>query len=726
MTAAAAAGVSLIIAAERFRLPSIALLLVGGVLMGPYGMGLIDVSSLGRGLELVISLAVGVILFEGGMTLDLSGYRRAPVVIRRLLSIGVLVTWLGVAATVWLVFGLKLELSLLAGALVIVTGPTVISPILRRMVIRERLHHVLYWEGVLIDAVGVFVAVLVFDYIARPDVTAFSAIGMFALRVFVGTLLGVAGGLLINVVLKSGVVPDHHANIFALSTGIFLFGLSNVLMHESGLLTVVVAGFVLAVLRPRQLAKLRRFKIQLTELAIGLLFILLSAKLNLSGFVELGWRLVILLAAVLFVIRPAGIFLATMGQGFSLREKTFLSWLAPRGIVAASMASLFSLRLTEMGIEEARHLETFTYAIVGTTVILQGLTAPHLAKFLGLERVHRDTWMLVGERPIVAGLERALALAGVVAVSLDANDVVHESGGKVDDGDFKSAMANIGLETPTFGDIDHVVCLWPDDVKNKVVASEWAHRVPQGGIFRWRSDGKDASGTDSDGKIATIWSDISDLDRVSSGIVESIYSVEVAPVHEDDDGRYGPRFLPLFWVAKENAEIVSKPTEVTSGKGELAIVLRRPIKQLAGLIGGARIIEGEQFSLERAIADLLKLACETNPALRADTLIADLKARESSLPTFIGNGVAMPHAYSAVLEESVAYIGIVPAGVHDETPDGVPVRFVALVLSPADAPQKHLLALSGLAELATDADFVRLLTRQTSTIRVLSLLGERA
>jgi NhaP-type Na+/H+ or K+/H+ antiporter/mannitol/fructose-specific phosphotransferase system IIA component (Ntr-type) len=704
--------------------PSIALLLLGGVLLGNGGLQLVDVDSLGRGLETVISLAVCVILFEGGMTLDVQGYRRAPVVIRRLLSIGVLTTWLGVSVGVWCIFSLDMKLALVAGSLVIVTGPTVISPLLRRMVIRERLHHVLYWEGVLIDAIGVFIAVLCFEYLSASDDTeVLVPITRFLLRVVLGVTLGLVAGYSLTRLLRADLVPDHHVNIFVLAVATLLYGISNALLHESGLLTVVTAGLVIAVLRPQQLTLIKSFKLQLTELAIGLLFILLSAQLDVTRFIEYSGELTLLLLLVLFIIRPLVILLSTTGQGFDTKERLFLSWLAPRGIVAASMASLFSLRLTELGFANAHLLEIITYAIVGTTVIAQGLSAPWLAVRLGLERRERDVWLLAGQPPLVEPLEKALASAGVVAVSVDKQHLhLRKTGGADEDPDFSSDALDEGLTNPVFGDIDHVVCLWQDSGLNTREARYWANQTHTRSVFRWDAPNQLTHPVNAG---LSVWGDLEPMERIIHHLEENTWAIETFDVDGlDDVGRYGPDFRPLFFVENERAEVVSEPSAIVRSRGQRTVVLKKRISGLHGLVQKTTILEG-RTSWTDAVTAVSSLAFPSTLGSESTTLQRDLIERETNLPSLFGRGIAMPHSYVPGLTAPHCALAIVPAGVSLSTPDGQPVRLIAAVSSPQGHPELHLQTLSALAELLLDAAFVQLLVRQSDPERALRLITER-
>ena len=238
---ALATGVTLLVTAQHLRIPAIVPLLLGGILLGPEVSGLIDPVDLGNGLDLLVAGCVAVILFEGGLSLQRIGFEQAPKVIWRLLTIGVLITWLGTTVLIHFLFNYSLSFCLLASSLIIVTGPTVIHPLLRRIGVNERLHHILHWEGVLIDPIGVFIAVLCFEWFSAGSLTL-SALEGFGLRLLVGMGTGLVGGYLLLVAIKRHWIQREYTNIVALAWALLAFGVADGLVHEAGLLTVIIQG----------------------------------------------------------------------------------------------------------------------------------------------------------------------------------------------------------------------------------------------------------------------------------------------------------------------------------------------------------------------------------------------------------------------------------------------------------------------------------------------------
>jgi len=405
---AMAAGCVLIVLARRLNVPSIVLLLLAGIVLGPVdyvGLNIVKPEILGDGLLVIVSLAVGLILFEGGLTLDPSGYRSAPKMIKRLLSIGVVVTWFGTAGAIRLISRAPWEQCFMAGSLVIVTGPTVIAPLLKRIRVNARLHSILHWEGVLIDPIGVFIALLCYEWIINRD--AQDAFTNLAIRVGGGIAAGVAGGLFIAWVLKRKKVPEELINIFVLGMALATFGAAEAMMSEAGLLAVTVAGFVVGLTGSARLKKIREFKGEITELLIGTLFILLAARLSLDQFQVFGLAGALAVAVVMLVIRPLNIAVCSVGVDLTRRERLFLAWVAPRGIVAASMASLVSINFAQrnatggggeavQGIADPMYVETFTYSVIIATIVLQGLTASPMAALLKVKRSDPTGWLIVG------------------------------------------------------------------------------------------------------------------------------------------------------------------------------------------------------------------------------------------------------------------------------------------------------------------------------------------
>ena len=728
LTTAAISGVMLVVIAERLSIPSIALLLLGGVALGPEFLGWVQPAALGAGLEIVIALAVAVILFEGGMTLDVSGYRRAPTVIKRMLTVGVLITWFGTSLAMWAILDVDPMLALLGGSLVIVTGPTVVSPLLRRIGVQDRVHHVLYWEAVLIDAIGVFVAALVFEWMTTEHGVGRPMLDFLA-RLVVGLLGGAAGGIALAWVLRLELVSEEHVNIVALAFAAFLFGACDAIAHESGILAVIVAGLLLGVLRPPQLRRLRRFKLELTELGIGTLFILLSARLELHRFLAYGAGLAWLLVVLLLVVRPLDVFVSTAGQRFRLRERLFLSWVAPRGIVAASMASLFALKLSARGVEDARLIETFTFAVIGTTVLVQGLSAPWVARLLKVEKPPRSAWLLCGEDRLALGVARALGRLGVDAVVV---------GPAVSEGEALDphVLPVMGLPTsreladdPRLMRVASVLALSPDVTEARAVCSFWGDILGRAACHRLAGSTVERATLNADGEPtdgALVWRHLPGPVELDAALGPGGEGELVAvTAGTDDRGRFHEGFAPVFVVSSDRAAVVADPLTHVPAPGERVLVLRRRVPGLEGLVRGALVVDEPDSDLYRVVRQLLEAAGEGDPDLPVEDLLEEILERERSMSTAMGLGVIIPHTYHPGVDRVTVMVANVTRGLRADGPGGELIHLVFLVLSPYGRAEAHLLALAAIARLVSDSDYRGLLGRQRDPEGLLDLIRER-
>jgi len=417
-------GISAQWVAWRLRLPSILMLLLFGFLAGPI-LGWLDPDKLlGDWLMPLVSLSVGLILFEGGLTLKLHELKTIAGVVRNLITVGALVTWALAAVAAYGLFGWGWELSILTGAVLVVTGPTVVMPLLRHVQPARRVGSTLKWEGILIDPIGALLALLVFEAIIAKEaasVPLLAAVG-FGKTLLVGGVLGIGAARLLVLAFERFWVPDHLQNPVALMLVVAMFTLSNQLQHEAGLLTVTIMGIALANQRSVHIRHIVEFKENLRTLLIAYLFILLSARLSveqvrqLSPAAGLGF-----LAALVFVVRPLSVLVSSLRSELPVKERVFLSWLAPRGIVAAAVASLFALRLAAEGHPRALELVPVTFLVIVGTVALYGLTTAPLAKWLKLSTPNPQGVLLVGAHPLARAMGKALMAEEVPVLLADTN-----------------------------------------------------------------------------------------------------------------------------------------------------------------------------------------------------------------------------------------------------------------------------------------------------------------
>lgn len=414
---ALAAGVTAQTLARHLRIPGIVLLLGAGVVLGPDLLGIVTPDVLGSALDVLVGFAVAVILFEGGLNLDLKRIRGQAPVIRRLLSVGVVVTAGGGALAARYLLGWEWMPSLLFGTLVIVTGPTVVTPLLRRIRVTRRVETILETEGVLIDAVGAIIAVVALE-IALGHSLAEGAISA-PTRLGVGLVVGGLGGFVVAFLLRvPRAVPEGLESIFTLAFAIAVYQVSNALTAESGIMAAITAGAVIGNSGARSTRGIKEFKEQLTTLMIGMLFVLLAADVRVAQVMALGLPGVWVVLALMFVVRPLNVFLCSVRTGLNWREKLFLGWVAPRGIVAAAVASLFADRLGGGLGEELRSL---VFLVIAATVVVQGATASFVARLLGLQRPSNRGFAIFGATPLGVLLGTELKDHGHEVVVIDAD-----------------------------------------------------------------------------------------------------------------------------------------------------------------------------------------------------------------------------------------------------------------------------------------------------------------
>ncbi len=420
---ALAAGMVAQVIARHLRVPGIVLLLAAGVLLGPDLLGVVRPELLGGGLQTLVGFAVAVILFEGGLNLNVSSLRRQGRPIRQLLTYGVVVTTVGGALAARLLMEWDWRRAILFGTLVIVTGPTVITPLLRRIKLQRRLATVLEAEGVLVDAVGAIVAVVALEVALSPS-SGSIALGFWHVlsRLVIGAAMGAAGGVLMALVLKRDwLVPEGLQNVFTLSLVVALFQLANTALPESGIVAAAVAGIAVGNVRHQALGELKEFKEQLTVLFIGMLFVLLAADVRVEQVLDLGWAGVATVAALMFVVRPLNVVAGTWGTNLTTRERVFLSWLAPRGIVAAAVASLFATSLQHAGLEGGTEMRALVFLVIAATVLIQGLSGGLFAGLLGLRRPSDDGFAILGAGELGRAFARLLKRQGQDVVLIDSS-----------------------------------------------------------------------------------------------------------------------------------------------------------------------------------------------------------------------------------------------------------------------------------------------------------------
>ncbi|MGB5969799.1 MAG: cation:proton antiporter [Spirulinaceae cyanobacterium] len=414
------AGISAQVLAEYLRVPSIVFLLIFGILLGTDGLGVLHPHELGVGLEVIVALSVAVILFEGGLNLELRALNKVSSSLRNLVTLGTLITLLGGGMAAHWLGEFPWSIAFLYASLIVVTGPTVISPLLKHVEVDRQVATLLEGEGVLIDPVGAILAVVVLDTILNSDSGAIQVASGLALRLGIGVAIGAVGGWWLGFILKrTSFLSEELKNLVVLAVVWGLFGISQTIRSESGLMSTVVAGIVLRASSVPEERLLRRFKGQLTVLGVSVLFILLAADLSIASIFALGWGSIFTVLSLMLIVRPISVHLCTWNGGLNWRQKLFVSWVAPRGIVSASVASLFAILLTQRGVNGGDSIKALVFLTITMTVFVQGLSARWVANWLQINSSEATGAVIVGCNALGRMIGRLFQEQGESVVLID-------------------------------------------------------------------------------------------------------------------------------------------------------------------------------------------------------------------------------------------------------------------------------------------------------------------
>ncbi len=422
----------------RVGLPSIVFLLIIGVLVGPEFISLIDPSELGEGLEVIIKLCVAIILFEAGLNLDKDDIKSHSKVVLPLITIGALITMVGGALFAKTFAGLNWDLAFLFGSLVIVTGPTVIQPLLRRIKVKPNLKNILEFEGVFIDPIGAIIAIFVYELVAQDLQGINKSFSLVIYRFLIGGLVGAIGGYLLSIAVKKFYFYlEDLVDLFVLVFAVGIYSFSETIIVESGLMAAVVSGIVVGNLDVPEEENLKKFKGKITTLVISLLFILLAANLELDYITDLGFSGLWVVMGLLLIVRPVQIFISTFRSSLDIREKLFLSYISPRGIIAASIASIISLELSHRDIYGGEVVQGLVFLTIAVSVLFQGSTAKYISKILNVT-YKANRVVIVGANNFARLLAKILIEMGIDVCLIDTNprlvELANEEGLEVVEG----------------------------------------------------------------------------------------------------------------------------------------------------------------------------------------------------------------------------------------------------------------------------------------------------
>jgi NhaP-type Na+/H+ or K+/H+ antiporter len=602
------AGITGQVIAEWLKVPSIVFLLVFGILLGNDGLKILHPHQLGVGLEVIVALSVAIILFEGGLNLSLRELGRVSGSLRNLVTIGTLITLIGGGMAAHWLAEFPWAIAFLYAALVVVTGPTVITPLLKQVTVDRRVATLLEGEGVLIDPVGAILAVVVLNTILNSQAGAVEIINELLLRLGIGTGIGILTGAGLGWFLKKASFLSDELKVLVVLAGVWgLFGLAQTSRSESGLMATVMAGIVLRASSLPEERLLRRFKGQLTVLCVSVLFILLAADLSIPSIFALGWGSVFTVFTLIWVVRPLSVAVCTLQSDLNWRQKFFVAWICPKGIVSASVASLFAILLTRQGINGGDAIKALVFLTIMMTVFIQGLTARWLAQWLQINHAQANGAVIVGCNPLGRLLGQLFQEQGESVVMIDTDSEACKLAEADNLTVFQSSalnadvLAEIGMES-----MGTFVALTNNGEVNLVLAQRAAEEFnppkvlavfPQGNLangskinqaFTEQFPVKTWSTYLSDGQVKlgkTIFRE-TNLEQQMEQLQNLVSSGEL---------------VPLLLKRDNNLQIVT-PTEVWQAQDELIFLLHDPrpqlLKRLSGNNSAARLCLERLFQVK--------------------------------------------------------------------------------------------------------------------------------
>ncbi len=558
--------------ASRLKLPDILLLLLAGIGLGPaaelaLGQAILRPDHLfGETLQPLVSLAVGVILYEGGLSMRLHELREYGHVLRNLVSAGAVVSWFLAAAFAYLLGLLPFELALLLGAILVVTGPTVIGPLLRNIRLQGPAAPLLKWEGIVIDPIGATLAVLVFEAVQPGNGAAApqQALLGFVKTALVGTITGALGALLLSVPLRRHWIPDSLENGASLALMAVTFTLSNSLQHESGLLAVTLMGFVVAnTVAEQHVRHIVEFKENLRDILIPGLFVVLAAYLQASDLQRVvGWRLGAFLLLLILIVRPASVFVSTLGSKLGLRERALLACIAPRGIVAAAVSSIFALALVKAGHEEARTIPALTFAVIVVTVSVYSLLAVRLAPALGLSQKNPQGLLILGAAPWIRAMAKVVQEEGVPILLVDKNfSNVTEARLQGLKAINANALSDYALEELPLGGLGRLLALTPNDEVNSLAAQRYAEAFGRSEVYQLppKSEGSERYAPAHKHPVRYVFADDLTYQEVAERYGQGAQLKATAITEEfsvrDWDRMYGASGTKLFLIGRQGGDV---------------------------------------------------------------------------------------------------------------------------------------------------------------------------
>lgn len=581
--------------AWRLQLPGILLLLIFGIILGQFispddviaGVTGGDASAGPRVLFPLVSLSVAVIMFEGSLTLRLGELREAGSAVLRLVTIGAVVTFVMTTLAAHWLLDFNWRVSLLIGSILVVTGPTVISPLLRHIRPTRRVSSTLKWEGIVIDPIGAVLAVLVFEeLLLSPSLNPMSATLSLGKTVLVGLALGAGGAAFLVQSIRRFWIPDYLQGILALAIALVTFCISNFLAEESGLITVTLLGIIVANQKQAVIEHLIEFKEHLRTLLIGCLFILLGSRIDPQALFDLGWPALGFVFFVIGVIRPASACASLAGTQLDWRERLFVCFLAPRGIVAAAVSSVFALKLEQLGEDSpmaasATDLGSATFLVILCTVTFYGLFSGPLARVLGLAVPNPQGLLFAGADHWVRELAKVLHENGFRVLLVDTNynkiSAARMAGLPAECLNVLSDQARVDIN---LGGIGRMLAVTANDEVNSLAVQEFRQLFESSGVFQLPFKSHAAADSRSPAShlqarvlFGSNWTFTRIRETVAAGAVFKATKLTDSFTYSDFLKRYGDEAVLMFVINENTLQVNTVDQKLNPEPGSTVVSL---------------------------------------------------------------------------------------------------------------------------------------------------------
>ena len=576
--------------AWRIKFPSILFLLIFGFIAGPV-TGFINPDKLMGDLLLpIVSISVAVILFEGGLTLRISELKEVGKVVFLLISAGVLITWIISALSAHFILKLNWKISILLGAILVVTGPTVIGPLLTLIRPVKKVGALLKWEGIVIDPVGALLAVLVFEVIFVGEIMKAGSLVFWGIfnTIFFGGIIGLVMAGLLVILLRKFWIPDFLQESVALMLVFSAFVISNYIQPESGLFAATLMGLALDNQKQVSIKHIVEFKENLRVLIISSLFILLAARLKISDFNNLNTDVLLFLVILIFIARPLAVFISTIKSELNWRERAFISWMAPRGIVAAAVASVFALELNQTGLTQTEYLVPVTFIVIIATVAIYGLTSLPIARILKVAQTNPQGVLFVGAQTWAREIAKILIEKKIKVIMVDTNrDNIRQARMDGIPAYYGSVLSEHIISEIDLDGIGKLLALTPNDEANSLAALNFSEVFESGELYQL-SPHNEKKGNQNDFSPKHLRGRFLFGTGISYNFITNYYlagwrvkSTKISDEFSFDDfkTKHENSFIPLFVISDDlKLNIVTSADELIPKSGQTIISMLKDIE----------------------------------------------------------------------------------------------------------------------------------------------------